>query len=363
MLRRVELLDRERIALVKARQRLARLALLLVVRALLVDRGKAREGHRVAGGAEHLSLAHDVRRDRVQNRVRHLTCDKARPDQLIQLVLVRGKVLTDLVRQQLNVGRTDGFVRVLRVSLGSEYARLAGIELVAVTPADKTCGGGGRLIRQTERVGTHIGDQTGQAVLTQFDAFIQLLRNAHRAAWGHVELAAGLLLQGRGDERRRRAALFLAALDLAHDKRAAFHRVHHGLRLFLVFQLDLAGLVSVIAGGELAAVRGLQQRLDRPVFFGYERADLVFPVHNQTGRDALHAARGQAALDLAPQEGRQLVAYNAVEDAARLLCVDQIDVNISRMLDPVFDRRLCNLVERHALGILVFELEQLFDMP
>ena len=138
---------------------------------------------------------------------------------------------------------------------------------------------------------------------------------------------------------------------------------HHGLRLLLVFQLDLAVLVAIVARSELAAVRGLEQRLDRPVFLGHKRADLVFPVHNQTGRDALHAARGQAALDLAPQEGRQLVAHNAVEDAARLLCVDQIDVNISRMLDPVFDRRLCNLVERHALGILVFQLEQLFDMP
>ena len=363
VLRRVELLDRERVALVKARQRLARLALLLVVRALLVDRGKAREGHRMAGGAEHLSLAHNVRRNRIQNRVRHLARDKARPDQLIQLILVRREILTDLIRQQLNVRRADGFVRILRIALGLEHARLAGIELVAVAPADKARGGGGRLVSQTERVGTHIGDQTGQAVLAQLDAFVQLLRDAHRAARGHVELAAGFLLQGRGDERRRRAALFLAALDLAHGKRLAGNRVHDRLRLLLVFQLHLAGLVAVVARGELTAVRGLEQRLDRPVFLGHERADLVFAVHDQTGRDALHAARGQAALDLAPQEGRQLVAYDAVEDAARLLRVDQIDVNVARVVDAVFDRLLGDLVEGDALGILVPQLKQFLDVP
>ena len=57
VLRRVELFDREHVALIKAWQRLARLALFLVVRALLVYRGKAREGHRVAGGTEHMPLA------------------------------------------------------------------------------------------------------------------------------------------------------------------------------------------------------------------------------------------------------------------------------------------------------------------
>ena len=363
VLRGVELFDRERVALVKPRQRLARVALLFVVRALLVDRGKARERDRVAGCAEHLSLAHDVRRDRVQDRVRHLAGDKARPDQLIQLVLVGRQVLADLIRQELDVGRADGLVRVLRVSLGLEHARPAGIIFRAVAAADKARRRGGRLVREAQRVGTHVGDQTGQAVFAQLDALVQLLRNAHGAARGHVELAAGLLLQGRGDERRRGAALFLAALDLAHDKRLAGHSGDDRLRLRLVFELRLAVCIAVVAGGELPAVRGLEQRLDGPVFLGHERADLVFAVHDQTGRDALHAARGQAALDLAPQEGRQLVAHDAVEDTARLLRVDQIDVDVARVLDAVLDRGLGDLVEGDALGVLVLQLEQLLDVP
>ena len=168
----VELLDRQRIPLVKARQRFARVALLFVVRAFLVHCGKAGECDRVAGCAKHLSLAHDIGRHRVEQCIRHLAGDKTRPDQLIQLVLVGRQVLTDFVRQQFDIRRPDGFVRVLRVSLSFEHTRLARIVLLAVTPANKARSGGGRLVRQTQRVGTHVGDQTGQAILTQFNAFV-----------------------------------------------------------------------------------------------------------------------------------------------------------------------------------------------
>ena len=86
----------------------------------------------MAGGAEHLSLADDVRGDRVEDGVRHLTGDKARPDQTVQLELVGRKVLADLLGEQLHVGRADGFVRVLRARLGLVNARLAGIVVLAV---------------------------------------------------------------------------------------------------------------------------------------------------------------------------------------------------------------------------------------
>ncbi len=106
-----------------------------------------------------------------------------------------------------------------------------------------------------------------------------------------------------------------------------------------------------------------EQRLDRPVFLGHERADLVFAVDDQTGRDALHTACGQAALDLAPQERRELIAYDTVEDTARLLRVDQIDVDVARTCDARADSLLGDLVEGHAARIAVLELEQLLDMP
>ena len=61
-------------------------------------------------------------------------------------------------------------MRVLRARLGLVNARLAGIVVLAVAAADKAGGGGGRLVGESQRVGTHIGDQTGKTVLTQLDA-------------------------------------------------------------------------------------------------------------------------------------------------------------------------------------------------
>ena len=136
---------------------------------------------------------------------------------------------------------------VLRVALGLEHTRLARIIFLAVAAADETGGSGGSLVGQTERVGTHIGDKTGQAVLAQLDAFIQLLRDAHRAARRHVQLAAGLLLERRGDERRCGGALFLAALDIADGERLAGNSVDNMHRLLFVFQLSLAVRVAIVA--------------------------------------------------------------------------------------------------------------------
>ena len=201
----------------------------------------------MTGCAEHLTLANDIGGNRIENGVCHLAGHKARPDQAVQLELIGRQILADLFRQQLHVGRTNGFVRVLRVALGLEHTRLARIIFLAVAAADETGGSGGSLVGQTERVGTHIGDKTGQAVLAQLDAFIQLLRDAHRAARRHVQLAAGLLLERRGDERRCGGALFLAALDIADGERLAGNGVDNMHRLLFVFQLGLAVRVAVIA--------------------------------------------------------------------------------------------------------------------
>ena len=139
-------------------------------------------------------------------------------------------------------------MRVLRARFGLVGARLAGIVVLAVAALDEACRSSGRLVSQTERVGTHIGDQTGKAVLAQLDALIQLLRDAHGAARRHVQLAAGLLLERRGDERRCGGALFLAALDIADGERLAGNGVDNMHRLLFVFQLGLAVRVAVVAG-------------------------------------------------------------------------------------------------------------------
>ena len=196
VLGRLDLLSGQLVALIKARQRLScGILLFLVVRALLVNRSKARKRDRMTGCAEHLTLADDIGGNRIENGVCHLAGHKARPDQAVQLELIGRQVLADFFRQQLHVGRTNGFVRVLRVALGLEHTRLARIIFLAVAAANEARSGSGGLVRQTERIGTHIGDKAGQTVFTEFNTFVQLLRDAHRAARRHIQLAAGFLLQ------------------------------------------------------------------------------------------------------------------------------------------------------------------------
>ena len=95
-------------------------------------------------------------------------------------------------------GGPDGLVGLLRVlHLAGVLPRRRVHVLLAVELAGLVARGVDGRLRQRRRVGTHIGDV---AVL------VQPLRDAHRALGGEPQLAAGLLLQRRGHERRVRPA-------------------------------------------------------------------------------------------------------------------------------------------------------------
>ena len=70
-----------------------------------------------------------------------------------------------------------------------------------------------------------------------------------------------------------------------------------------------------------------------PVLFGDEALDLALALADELERDRLHAAGGEAAADLVPQERADLVAHQPVEHAARLLRVDHLHVDLARMLE------------------------------
>ena len=77
-------------------------------------------------------------------------------------------------------------------------------------------------------------------------------------------------------------------------------------------------------GGEGLAGGGRQDRLDRPVLARRERLDLALALDDEAHRHRLDAARGQAAADLARQERAERVADEPVDDAPRLLGVDEV---------------------------------------
>ncbi len=105
-----------------------------------------------------------------------------------------------------------------------------------------------------------------------------------------------------------------------------------------------------------AAARG-----DRPVLARDEGADLALAVDDQPHRDRLHAPGGEPAADLGPQQRRDLVADQPVEDAPRLLRVDARHVDRVGVLERRQRGVLGDLVQLDALGVL--ELQQLGEMP
>ncbi len=95
---------------------------------------------------------------------------------------------------------------------------------------------------------------------------------------------------------------------------------------------------------------------------GDERHPLALALHDDPGGHRLHAARRQLRHDLLPQHGGDLVAVEAVEDAAGLLGVDQVLVEVAQVLHGRADRRLGDLVEDHPAH-RDLRLERLQQVP
>ena len=235
-------------------------------------------------------------------------------------------------------------------------------------------GGGDRGLRQRGRVRTHVGDVA---------ALVEALRDLHGAVGVEPQLAARLLLQGRRHERGVGLAGVGLLLDGGHRQAGALQARHQGVRPGTVEHGDPGGLlelplrVEVAAGGDAVAVdghearaegarrglgAGVELRGDVPVPGGAEGDALALPVDDDAGRDRLDAAGGQALVDLAPQHGADLVAVEAVEDAAGLLRVDEVHVELARLLRGGLDGLLGDLVEDHPLD-RDLGLEHLLQVP
>ena len=107
-----------------------------------------------------------------------------------------------------------------------------------------------------------------------------------------------------------------------------------------------SGVDEHAVAGEVAALRDLlavdrdQARVERagvergddvPVLGGAELDPLALALDDEPRRDRLHAAGGEALHHLPPEHRRDLVAVEAVEDAARLLRVDEPVVDVARL--------------------------------
>ncbi len=173
-----------------------------------------------------------------------------------------------------------------------------------------------------------------------------------------AKLAARLLLQGRGHERR----VGVASRGLGLDRSDGEGRT-------LQIALELLGLCAradveprnfPAVGADQASLEGLvpwrcQGGDQRPVFARDELLDLQFAVGHQPQRHRLHPAGRARARQLPPQHRRQRKAHEIVEGAAGEIGIDQRAVDLARVLHGVADRLLGDGVEYDALDRLLLQ--------
>jgi hypothetical protein len=163
---------------------------------------------------------------------------------------------------------------------------------------------------------------------------------------GEAKLAAALLLQRRGHERGVGLARVGLVLDGAHGERRVGESLDERARTRLVHVHDVGPQLpgvgfEVTTGRKPLAVQlhqGRRQRarrgrvvlltsgegaFDVPVRRLDEAHPSPFALHHDARRDGLHPTGGEPGHDLLPQDRRHLVAVQPVEDAPRLLRVDQ----------------------------------------
>ena len=240
--------------LLQVRQGGGLLLLVVGVLPLLVDGSETRELQGGVAGPENIAGIFHVDGQTVIECVGHLAGHKPGPNQLIQLKLLGGQVLLDVLGDQGDIGRPDSLVGVLSIATGLKFPGLGWAVAPAIPLGDKAPGSGHRLVRQAQRVGTHIGDQTHRPLAGDVNALIELLGHRHGAGRGHIQLAAGLLLEGGGGKGRGWLAVLLLPLHLGDGPPPHSYSVNHRLGLRLAAQLHLL-IPPVELGLESAQIR------------------------------------------------------------------------------------------------------------
>ena len=77
----------------------------------------------------------------------------------------------------------------------------------------------------------------------------------------------------------------------------------------------------------------------------------------------MNTSGGKTALDGLPQQRADLITNDTVKNTSCLLGIDQIHINLTRLLDRGLDRGLGNLIEGDAHGLLHGNPQRSCQMP
>ncbi len=121
----------------------------------------------------------------------------------------------------------------------------------------------------------------------------------------------------------------------------------------------------MITGDKAADARcdAIQRHIHRPVFLALKCANFFFPLYYKTSRNRLDTAGRQATPYFSPEQGRKLIADDAVENPPRLLGVHQILINGTGMGDGLVHHFLRDFIEGNTIGFVIRDAEQFFQMP
>ena len=276
----------------------------------------------------------------LQLRGGHLARHGAFPDQRIQLCLIAAAKAV-----LAKIGRTDRLVGFLRIlGLGGIETRLFRAIGGVIALANFAPTRSNRRAIHLHTIGPHIGDRA---------RFVETLRGAHRLAGRESQLARGLLLHGRGGERRRRIALQRLFLDFLNGETPSFHGSLGFLSNALMAEAELFELFALILHQPRIELRRIMLQLgkDGPVLVGLESLNLALALNDQAQRDGLHPARRLRAGKLAPQDRRERETEQIIERAAPQISVNQVLIEIARLAHSFGDGRLGYRVERHPLHV------------
>ena len=260
-----------------------------------VDFKEPVELHHRSGHAEpegiRCGLRIDIDRGLIEDRGRDLRSHESLPDELVDLVFILLQILLDLVWMAHRRSRANGFVGSLRfLLLFVRIWRLRNV-WIAILRFDVLANFRQRIIGDSGRIGSHVGDQTDGTFLTQFHAFIEPLGDHHGALHAEAQLAGGILLQLAGGERWGRIAAPFFAVNRPNQPVSFLQSGADFLRFVTIRNLNFLFALAEKTSIERWRFAGCKMRINGPVFFLFERLDLALAFDNQPQSDSLNATR------------------------------------------------------------------------